>query len=423
MGKLKESALRGLLAKPGRHSDGGGLFFRSLGLDRAYWVYRYRSAATGHKDRELSIGPWPQVSLVEAHAKHAELRKRVVTDKADPLADKRAAKAAALAPRATTAPTFGEIADDYIKTHEAAWKNEKHKYQWRQTLTDYCAPIRSTPVDEIDANAILKVLSPIWSVKQETAARLRGRIEKVLGAARARGLIDRDKANPALWRDNLEHLLPKRRKLTRGHHPAMPYADLPAFTAKLKRSPGAAAKALRFLILTAARSGEVFGMTFDEIDFDAAVWKVPGARMKMGKEHRVPLSDAALDILREQAKLRAKKQTYVFESPVAQGAKVHRDAAHQPLSAMSMAMVMRRMKAGEFTVHGFRSAFRDWVWEKTTFQRELAEAALAHLVGAVERAYLRGDALEKQRELREAWANYCSPTEAKVVSMAGRKRR
>jgi integrase len=204
----------------------------------------------------------------------------------------------------------------------------------------------------------------------------------------------------------------------------MPYADVPAFMAKLKRSPGAAAAALRFLILTAARSGEVIGMTWDEIDLDAAVWVVPGERMKMGKEHRVPLSDAALAILRDQMKARGKRQVYVFESPIAAGTKIHRDGAHQPLSAMAFTMVMRRAKAGEYTVHGFRSAFRDWVGEETRFQRETAEAALAHLVGdAVERAYRRGDALEKRRELMSAWASYCIPTEAKVVAIAGRRKR
>jgi integrase len=320
-------------------------------------------------------------------------------------------------------PTFGQIADQYIATHEASWKNDKHRWQWRQTLTDYCAPIRDLPVDQVDTTAILGVLQPLWRGKQETAARLRGRIEKVLGAAKALGHIDRDKANPALWRDNLEHWLSKREKLTRGHHPAVPYADIPALMAKLKRSPGTAAKALMFLILTAARTGEVLGMTFDEINFDAALWTVPPGRMKMAREHRVPLSDAAISILRAQEKARGKKQSLVFESPIPQGTKVHRDAAHQPLSSMSMPMVMRRQKLGAFTVHGFRSSFRDWAGEETLFPREVCEAALAHVVGGVEGAYRRGDALEKRRELMQAWAAYVGGERlAKVVPIRQKRR-
>jgi integrase len=420
MGKLTQSSLARLLAKPGRHNDGGGLYFRTMGLDRAYWTFRYRSAATGHKDRELSIGPYPEITLLEARSRHAKLRRQVKEDKLDPLAEKRAAKT--VAPR-VAAPTFGEIADQYVETHSSSWRSPKHRWQWSHTLTFYCAPIRDLPVDQVDTAAVLKVLQPLWSVKQETAARLRGRIEAVLDAARALGHIDADKANPARWKGHLDKLLPKRKKLTRGHHPAVPYADIPALMAKLKRSPGTAAKTLMFTILTASRTGEALGATWDEIDLDAAVWTVPAERMKMQKQHRVPLSDAALAILKAQAKARGKKQSFVFESPVAAGSKVHRDGAHQPLSSMAMRMVLRRLKLGEYTIHGFRSSFRDWAGEETHFPREVCEAALAHVVGGVEGAYRRGDALEKRRELMAAWASYCIPTEAKVVSIAGRRKR
>jgi integrase len=414
------AALRGWVKKPGRYRLAPGLFFRVLPGEKAYFVYRYYF---GGKEREMSLGAFPGTTLADALDQHAEERRRVKREKVDPLAAKRAAKEAASAQKAAT-PTFGQIADEYVATHEGSWKNAKHQFQWRHSLTVHSAAIRDMPVNEIDAAAVLKVLQPIWVTKQETAARLRGRIEQVIDAARALGHIDADKANPARWKGHLDKLLPKRRKLTRGHHAAMPYADVPVFMGKLTRSPGTAAKALRFLILTAARSGEVMGMEWSEVDLDAATWTVPGERMKMSKPHRVALSAPAVAILREQLKGRGKKQTLVFESPIQQGAKVHRDAPHQPLSSMAFTMVMRRAKAGEFTVHGFRSAFRDWVGEETTFQRETAEAALAHLVGdAVERAYRRGDALEKRRDLMNAWASYCIPTEAKVIDIGSKRRK
>jgi integrase len=412
------TALSGWVTKPGRYRLGPGLFFRVLPGSKAYFVFRYYF---GGKEREMSLGAFPEVTLADALDRHAEERRRVKREKIDPLAAKRAAKQAATAQKAAI-PTFGEMADSYIETHKTSWKNAKHVWQWEQTLGRPCAVIRDLPVDQVDTADVLKVLQPIWTTKQETAARLRGRIERVLGAAKARDFIDRDKANPAAWRDNLDHLLSKRRKLTRGHHPAVPYADVPALMAKLKRSPGTAAKALMFTILTAARTGEVLGMQFGEIDLAKAVWTVPADRMKMGKEHRVPLSDAALDILRAQEKARGKRQVYVFESPIAAGKK--REAAHQPLSSMGMPMVMRRMGAGDKTVHGFRSSFRDWAGEETQFPREVCEQALAHLVGGVEGAYRRGDSLEKRRDLMNAWASYCIPTEAKVVPIAaGRRKR
>jgi integrase len=438
MGKLTQATLRAKLKKPGRHGDGHGLFFRVIDETKAYWVYRYRVMIDGaSKEREMSLGSYPELTLAEAHAKHAALRAKVKAEHGDPLAERRAQRATAHAPSGSdSTPTFGEVAHQYVATHEGSWKNDKHRWQWRQTLKAHCAAIRDLPVDRIDTAAVLRVLQPIWGKTPETASRLRGRIEKVLDAARVLGFIDETRANPARWMGHLKEVLPNPKKIgKRGHHAALPYAEVPGFAAKLKRLPGTSAKALMFAILTAARSGEVFGMTFGEIDLDpptngsastwaGPTWTVPANRMKMRKEHRVPLSAAAVAILRDQLAQRGPKQVYVFESPIAQGSKVHRDAAHQPLSNMAFAMLLRRMGAHNITAHGFRSAFRDWVGDETSFQRETAEAALAHLVGdQAERAYRRGDAFNKRRELMEAWSDYVmGEAPAKVVPI-GRKQR
>ena len=254
------------------------------------------------------------------------------------------------------------------------------------------------PVDVIDTAAVLSVLKPIWQAKPETASRFRGRIEQVLDAAKAQG--HRTGENPARWRGHLDKLLAKRQRLTRGHHAAMAYADVPAFLSRLReRQAGSvSALALEFVILTAARSGEALGMRWDEVDETAKVWTVPPARMKAAREHRVPLSARALDLLGEAKK--ARTGDFVFPG----------SGAGRPLSVMAMEMVLRRMNLASVTVHGFRSAFRDWAGNETHFPREVAEAALAHVIGdAAERAYRRGDALEKRRALMEAWANYCEP--------------
>ena len=262
------------------------------------------------------------------------------------------------------------------------------------TLTEYCVAIQSRKVSTIGTDDVLKVLNPIWTKKAETASRLRGRIERVLDFAKARGW--RTGENPALWRGHLKNVLPVRQKLTRGHHAAMPYNQVPAFLEDLRGHQAMAARALEFLILTAARSGEVYEAKWVEIDLEAAVWTVPANRMKAGREHRVPLTDAALAILKPLNE--AKQSDYIFP-----GYKSGR-----PLSIMAMTMLMRRMKLGHLTVHGFRSAFRDWAGDATAFPRELAEAALAHVVGDMtERAYRRSDALEKRRELMNAWDNFC----------------
>jgi Arm DNA-binding domain len=248
--KLTNPGLKRLLEKPGRHGDGAGLYFPTLGGDKAYWVYRY---CVGGRERAFSIGPYPEVSLAEARAKHTELRKRVVVDKTDPLAERRAARqVAVLAPKALK-PSFGEIADAHVKTMGGQWKNAKHRAQWAMTLKEYCAPIRDTPVDQIDTQGVLLVLTQLWTEKPETASRLRGRIEAVLNRARALGLIDENRANPARWKGHLDQLLPNPKKVgqRRGHHAAMRYAEVPAFVATLKAAPGVAARALMFTILCA----------------------------------------------------------------------------------------------------------------------------------------------------------------------------
>ena len=436
MGKLTQAKLREKLKKPGRHGDGHGLFFRVVDETKAYWVYRYRVAVDGRsREREMSLGAYPELLLAGARAKHAAERAKVL-EKADPLAEKRAAKASAAAPAPTGTPTFGEIANDYMATHKASWRSAKHLEQWVQTLAKYSGPIRDKPVDEIDTAAVLAVLKPLWTRVPETGSRLRGRIETVLNAARSLGHIEANRANPARWKGHLDNLLPNPKKIgERAHHAAMPYAALPAFMEKLKATPGVGARALRFVILTAARSGEVFGMTFDEVELDVPkngsaatwpgpTWVVPGSRMKMGKQHDVPLSPAAIAILRDQLETRGPKQTCVFESPVAQGSKVHRDGAHQPLSPMALVMLMRRLGAG-VTVHGMRAAFRSWCAD-TGVAFEVAEACLSHAPGnAVVQAYQRSNMLERRRPVMAAWSNFLEGKveAAKVVAIGGAKRR
>jgi integrase len=284
-----------------------------------------------------------------------------------------------------------------------SWRNGKHAAQWEMTLREYAAPLRRLPADKITTDDVLSVLKPLWNEKPETASRLRGRIERVLDAAKAQGL--RSGENPARWRGHLDDLLAKRQRLTRGHHPAMPYADVSAFMATLRKREGIAALALEFGILTAARSGEVIGARWVEFDLDGAVWTVPAARMKAGKEHRIPLAPRALKIVKDIVGLSGE---FVFP-----GGKPGR-----PLSAKALAKALRRMKVKNATVHGFRSAFRDWAAECTNFTNEVCEAALAHVIeNKAEAAYRRGDLFDKRRKLMDAWAAFCAvPKAGKVVA-------
>jgi integrase len=291
--------------------------------------------------------------------------------------------------------TFGKCADELIKSKRREWRSEVHAGQWRTTIDSYCRPILDKPVDTIDTAAVLSILQPIWARIPETASRLRGRIEAVLDYAKANGL--RSGENPAAWRGHLALILPKRQKLSRGHYAAMPYGDVPEFVAKLRATESIHALALEFLILTAGRAGEVLGATWDEIDSSAQVWVIPAPRMKAEREHRVPLSARALAILDRMAGIRTGDLVFPGQR------------RRRPLSNHSFAA----LTPGGATRHGFRSAFRDWCGEETSFPREIAEQALAHVTGdATERAYRRGDALEKRRALMEAWSNYCEPVAA-----------
>jgi len=381
-GKQKLTARAAATAKPGRYGDGAGLYLVVSPSGARKWVFRF---TFGGKVTETGLGSADVVSLGEARDKARDARKMVEAGENPIEARRRAATAEA------GIPTFGAVADALIAAKESEWRNEKHRAQWRTSLTEFAAPLRFRPVDEIDTAAVLAVLTPLWQTKPETASRVRGRIEAVLDAAKAQG--HRSGENPAAWRGHLAHLLPKRGKLTRGHHAAMDYRDVPAFIAQLRECDVIAAMALEFCILTATRSGEVYGARWSEIDMAAKVWTVPAARTKAAREHRVPLSEPALAILEKLG-----DTDYVFPSP----------RGRKPLSHVSMAKVMRRLQIDGATVHGFRSAFRDWCGETTTFPREIAEAALAHVIGdKAEQAYRRGDALEKRRALMAAWANHC----------------
>jgi integrase len=309
----------------------------------------------------MGLGGVSAVSLSDAREKAGDARRMLAAGR-NPIEARRAAEAAREA-----GTTFGAFADQVVASLSGGFRNAKHLSQWSMTLTSYAAPLRDKPLDAIRTDDVLAVLAPLWQTKHETASRLRGRIERVLDAAKAKGL--RSGENPARWRGHLDKLLPKRRKLTRGHHPAMPYPDVPAFVAKLRDREAVAGMALEFCILNASRSGEVLGANWPEIDRKAKVWTVPAERMKSGREHRVPLTARALEILDRVETIRA--GDYVFPG----------QRRGRPLSAMAMEMMLRRMKVENATVHGFRSSFRDWAGECTSFPREVAEGALAHTIG------------------------------------------
>ena len=371
--------------RPGRHGDGAGLYLVVAPSGARKWVYRFSFA---RKVTEMGLGSAGVVSLAQARSKAREARKMLDAGQNPIEARRRAARIGA------GKSSFGAVAEALMAAKESEWRCAKHRAQWRMTLKTYAAPLCSRPVDEIDTAAVLAVLTPLWGEKPETASRLRGRIEAVLDAAKARGL--RSGENPAAWRGHLAHLLPKRKMLARGHHAAMAYADIPAFLARLREREALAARALEFCILTAARSGEVLGARWREIDLAARIWTVSAGRTKAAREHRVPLCARALAILEGLARRPADE--FIFPGR----------RRGKPLSPTAMEMVLRRINRNDVTVHGFRSAFRDWAGEETNFPREVAEAALAHLVGdKSEQAYRRGDALEKRRALMAAWACHC----------------
>jgi integrase len=372
----------------GLHADGGGLY---LVVDKGgskRWTFLFRWEG---KRTEMGLGGLQSVPLARARELGADCRATLAKG-LNPVSERKAVK--------STVPTFGAYADEFVAMKGAGWRNARHRAQWTMTLTNYAALLRNMPIDAIATEHVLAALKPLWLTRAETASRLRGRIEIILDAARASG--HRTGENPARWRGHLDHLLPKRGRL-RGHHKAMPFDDVSAFVKTLRSMEGFSPLALEFAILTAARTGEVLGAQWEEIDIGERLWIVPPERMKAGIEHRVPLCDRAMEIVRKMEESR--DSAFLFP-----GRK-----SGCPLSPTALIIVLRRANL-DVTVHGFRSAFRDWCGERTAFPRDVAEAALAHAVGdETERAYRRGDALEKRRKLMDAWAKFCEPKRASNV--------
>lgn len=376
------------LKSPGRHADGGGLYLviSATGTSRKWtFLYRWKERGTAGdgKHREMGLGSAAVVGLAEARERARKAREELAAGRDPKLVKLQAA----------ATPTFGEMADTVVTSLEAGWRNRKHRDQWRVTLTRYCERLRDVPIDEINTAHVMSVLEPTWLEVPETASRLRGRLERVLNAAKTKGY--RTGENPAQWRGHLENLLSKRQQLTRGHHRALPYQSVPALMQRLRSSGSVSALCLEFAILTCARSGEAMGARWSEVDFNAAIWTVPAKRMKAGQEHRVPLSPRALEIVQQLGEARASE--FVFPG----------QRKGRPLSTMALMMVLRRMSI-DATPHGFRSAFRDWAAEQTNVPREVAEAVLAHtLTNKVEAAYRRTDFLEKRRDILNSWSTYC----------------
>lgn len=384
-------------APVGRHADGHGLYLVVRPGGSRSWVYRYMLHG---RSRDIGLGSAGANGLPLAKARDAALALRLkVKAGVDPLAERQqmAAAAAAEAQAARIAAvSFRDVAEAHVDANQSAWRDAKHRQQWRSTLAHYVYPIfGDLPVASIETSHVLAVIEPIWHAKPETASRVRGRIETILDAAKARGY--RVGENPARWRGHIAQLLPARKRLTRGHHKALAIDDLPALMAKLDDRQAVAALALAFTILTAARTSEVLGATWDEIDLGNRIWIIPATRMKAGREHRVPLSARASELLQTVRPLGGK---WVFPGP--RGGR---------LSSMAMAMLLRRM-GYDATVHGFRSTFRDWAAERTAFPVDVCEMALAHTVGnKVEAAYRRGDMFEKRRRLMVAWSWFCEGKE------------
>ena len=398
VGEVAAVEVRRMASRTGFHAVGGvpGLHLRVDGEGRsAYWVLRVMVAG---KRRDMGLGGFPEVSLERARRTASDMR-GVIRQGRDPIAEREAARSAALAER-LSAITFDEAAARLIESKREAWKNPKHAQQWENTLATYASPIiGALRVQDVGLPHVLAVLRPIWTTKTETASRLRARLEVVLDWARVHGHRPAGTPNPAAWDGNLALVLPAPGSVAeKGHHAAMPWRDMAPFMARLAEAEGVGALALRFAILTAARSGEVRGATWKEVDLEAGTWTVPGARMKAGREHRVVLSGEVLALLLAlRTGTPPTADTLLF--PGRGGA---------PLSDMTMGAVLKRMGTN-CTVHGFRSAFRDWAAEVTSYPGDLVEMALAHAIGnKVEAAYRRGDMLDKRRGLMEDWAAWCA---------------
>ena len=400
-------------AKPGRHADGEGLYLLVKDSGARSWLFRF---TLNGKTRDVGLSRCPEAIVLLEKTKSSELTLAQAREVAksywlkvqagvDPLAERQreAAETLAAAQAAQIAGiTFKAVAEAYIAANEGSWRNDKHRQQWRNTLASYVYPVMGDlPVADIGTTHVLQTLEPIWQGKPETASRIRGRIEMLLDAAKARGY--REGENPARWRGHIAKILPARAKLSRGHHKAMSYDEMPAFTGALRAREAMAASALEFVILTATRTSEVLGASWGEVDLDKAIWTIPAARMKAAKEHRVPLSPRAVEIL---GAVKPLGKEWIF--PAEGGGK---------LSGMAMSMLLRRMKL-DCTVHGFRSAFRDWSAECTSYAHEVCEMALAHSIGnKAEAAYRRGDLFDKRRRLMTEWAAYCTSDCASIASV------
>lgn len=387
-------------AGPGKYEDGGGLRLVVSDAGAKKWVLRF---TIDGKRREMGLGSFPDVGLADARDKATEHRKQAKNG-IDPIEARQ--------PKPEKTPTFTTCAARYIRAHRRGWRNPKHARQWVSTLKTYAQPvIGAKRVDTITSEDILKVLSPIWTTKTETAKRVQGRIENILDYAAAYKY--RDPMNPARWRGHLDKLLPKPSRVTKvRHHPAMPYSEVPAFFTELSTNLSISALALQFLILTATRTSEVLQAQWNEIDLDAAVWTVPAARMKGKRDHRVPLSEAAMTVLR--ALPRVHGNPHLFP-----GARQGR-----PLSNLALLQLMRGMgygaggDRGDYVPHGFRSSFRDWSGEVSSFPRDVAEMALAHVIeNKVEAAYRRGDLFAKRRRMMQEWADYVNKQQAEVIPL------
>lgn len=378
--------------QPGYYADGGGLYLRVAAGGSKGWVFRF---TRGGKTREAGLGGCSAVSLAAAR-EVAQRCRQLVANGLDPIEVRRAEEEAGRI-AASKATTFKAFAESYITSHEPGWRNAKHAGQWRSTMKTYAYPeMGGLPVGDIATEHVLKALGAIWSVKPETASRVRGRIEAILDAAKANGL--RDGENPARWRGHLDHLLPAKRKVRRvKHHAALSYREMPAFIVKLRRQTGISARALEYLILTASRTNETLGALFSEVESDDKLWTIQPERMKAEREHRVPLTSRAVDIVKEMAAIKQNELIFPGMKP------------GRPLSQTAMLMLLRRMGYGHVTVHGFRSTFRDWAAECTQFPNEVCEMALAHVIDdETEAAYRRGDLFERRRKLMAAWERYCA---------------
>ena len=394
-------------AKRGLYADGGGLYLQVSRFDTKSWVFRF---TLNKKSREMGLGPLHTVSLAEARLEAEKCRKQL-REGIDPI-DHRNTLRATKRLEGVQFMSFRECAEAYIRSHGAAWRNLKHASQWRNTLKTYAYPFfGDLSVQAVDTGLVMKALDPIWAKKPETASRVRGRIEAVLDWASAREF--RQGENPARWRGHLNKLLPASSKVRKvKHHAALPYSEIGAFMAELRQRDAISARGLEFLILTTARTGEVIGATWDEIDFAEGVWAIPADHMKSGKEHRVPLSPKAIEVLEVMRGVR--QSDYIFPG----------NRTKSPLSNMAFLQLLKRMGRGDLTAHGFRSSFRDWAAERTNYPNEVAEMALAHTIGdKVEAAYRRGDLFEKRRKMMDAWADYCGTVHEagadKVVPIKG----